>query len=169
MPPIWGGEKLTNPEDWLFRIAHSTALDFLCPHAGSRKSGGALDPEFHGARSARFGRIDPNLHAAPAAQRSMVVMKDMLGYSLEEIAAVNDVSAPAAKSALQRGRAALRGFIDEPEDVQQTILPEEMGKRLAVCERLQERRLRRSAHHAFRGRAPRPSVEVYPTRKVRGQ
>jgi len=31
----WGGEKLTKPEGWLFRIARSTALDFLRRRRGA--------------------------------------------------------------------------------------------------------------------------------------
>ena len=44
----------------------------------------------------------------PALQRSAVVLKDVLGHSLEEIASITGASAAAAKSALQRGRVRLR-------------------------------------------------------------
>jgi len=44
----------------------------------------------------------------PALQRSAVILKDVLGHSLEEIASITGASAAAAKSALQRGRVRLR-------------------------------------------------------------
>jgi RNA polymerase sigma-70 factor, ECF subfamily len=56
----------------------------------------------------------------PALQRSAVILKDVLGHSLEEIASITGASEPAAKSALQRGRVRLREFAGEPED---TVLP----------------------------------------------
>ncbi len=44
----------------------------------------------------------------PELQRCAVILKDVLGHSVEEIASIAECSAAAAKSALQRGRAALR-------------------------------------------------------------
>jgi RNA polymerase sigma-70 factor, ECF subfamily len=41
-------------------------------------------------------------------QRSCVILKDVLGYSLDEIAALLDAGVPAIKSALHRGRERLR-------------------------------------------------------------
>ena len=40
----------------------------------------------------------------PAAQRSCVILKDVLDYSLDEIAALLELSEPAVKAALHRGR-----------------------------------------------------------------
>ena len=51
----------------------------------------------------------------PVAQRSSVILMDVLGYSLEEISDVMDCSLPAAKAALHRGRTQLREIADEPE------------------------------------------------------
>jgi RNA polymerase sigma-70 factor, ECF subfamily len=52
----------------------------------------------------------------PAAQRSSVILMDVLGYSVEEIGGVMDSSVPAVKAALHRGRARLRALAQEPED-----------------------------------------------------
>ena len=41
----------------------------------------------------------------PVAQRSSVILMDVLGYSLDEISAVTDTTVPAVKAALHRGRA----------------------------------------------------------------
>ena len=55
------------------------------------------------------------LHAAVSrfvelapAQRSCVILKDVLGYSLDEIASILGMTVPAVKAALHRGRSRLR-------------------------------------------------------------
>jgi RNA polymerase sigma-70 factor (ECF subfamily) len=52
----------------------------------------------------------------PVAQRSSVILMDVLGCSLQELCEVMDFSLPAVKAALHRGRAQLRELADEPED-----------------------------------------------------
>jgi RNA polymerase sigma-70 factor (ECF subfamily) len=44
----------------------------------------------------------------PPAQRSCVILKDVLGHSIEEIAALLELSVPAVKAALHRGRVRLQ-------------------------------------------------------------
>ena len=68
----------------------------------------------------------------PALQRSAVILKDVLGHSVEEIASVTGASEPAAKSALQRGRARLRAFAREPEDIALPMLSDAMRVRLTA-------------------------------------
>ena len=53
----------------------------------------------------------------PVAQRSSVILMDVLGCSLQEICAVMDFSLPAVKAALHRGRAQLRELAEEPDDL----------------------------------------------------
>jgi RNA polymerase sigma-70 factor (ECF subfamily) len=52
----------------------------------------------------------------PVAQRSSVILTDVLGCSLQEICEVMDCSLPAAKAALYRGRTQLREIAEEPDD-----------------------------------------------------
>jgi hypothetical protein len=52
--------------------------------------------------------------ALPSLQRSAVILKDVLGHSLEETAETMGTTVPAVKSALVRGRAKLRET--EPEE-----------------------------------------------------
>src|SRR6185369_2037545 len=54
--------------------------------------------------------------------RCAVILRDVLGHSLEEIAAIADCTPAAAKSALQRGRVALRELAQRPEDVRLPLL-----------------------------------------------
>ena len=68
----------------------------------------------------------------PAAQRSSVILMDVLGCSLQEVCEVMDVSLPAAKAALNRGRTRLREFANEPEDVPQPKLSDADRARLSA-------------------------------------
>lgn len=127
---------IDNPEGWLFRIAHNTALDFHRRRARGpmMQHDGALD------MIAAPDRPDQDHEAAtmslrtfmrlPALQRSAVILKDVLGHSLEEVASITGASEAAAKSALQRGRVRLREFAKEPAGASLPILPERMRARL---------------------------------------
>jgi len=68
----------------------------------------------------------------PVAQRSSVILMDVLGCSLKEICEVMDCSLPAAKAALHRGRAQLREIADEPEETPQAKLSDADRARLGA-------------------------------------
>ncbi|HMG21635.1 MAG TPA: sigma-70 family RNA polymerase sigma factor [Kofleriaceae bacterium] len=103
---------------WLFRIAHNTALDFLKRHAHKYTEARDDLDDVMGFED----RADPTvLRAAlsrfvvlPVSQRSAVILKDVLGHSLEDAAAVMAVTVPAVKAALVRGRARLRDAAAAP-------------------------------------------------------
>jgi len=130
--------SIGNPEGWLFRIAHNTALDFLRRRKRQKALRGpaevdmmvdpldAIENRQIAATSLRtFMRL-------PVAQRSSVILMDVLGCSLQEICAVMDCSLPAAKAALHRGRAQLREIADEPEDTPQAKLSDADRARLGA-------------------------------------
>jgi RNA polymerase sigma-70 factor, ECF subfamily len=60
----------------------------------------------------------------PPAQRSSVILMDVLGCSLDEIGNVMGISIPAVKAALNRGRRRLRELANEPEDRSIPVLTE---------------------------------------------
>lgn len=66
----------------------------------------------------------------PVAQRSSVILMDVLGCSLREVCEVMDFSLPAVKAALHRGRAQLRQLADEPDDLPPPKLSEAERDRL---------------------------------------
>ncbi|MGH7440503.1 MAG: sigma-70 family RNA polymerase sigma factor [Polyangiaceae bacterium] len=97
---------------WLFRIAHNQAIDFLKSKGRSSTDvredieevagfDEAPDPAAVRAALARF-------LALPVTQRSAVILKDVLGHSLEETAETMETTVMAVKAALVRGRAGLR-------------------------------------------------------------
>ena len=127
-----------NPEGWLFRIAHNTALDFLRRRSRLEALRGpaemdmivdqldAVESRQIAATSLRtFMRL-------PVAQRSSVILMDVLGCSLKEICEVMDCSLPAAKAFLHRGRAQLRDIADEPDDAPQAVLSDADRARLGA-------------------------------------
>ncbi len=116
-------EALDNPEGWLFRIAHNAALDFLRRRAryNAVHSDDDLDMipaltsvanerEIVAASLGTFMRL-------PVAQRGAVILRDVLGYSVDEVCAIMGGSIPATKGALQRGRTRLRELAEESDDI----------------------------------------------------
>ena len=102
---------------WLFRIAHNAALDHLRRY--ERRMGQPLDDgpepadEARGAEDVLSGQEAVQVAVArflqlPPSQRSCVVLKDVLGHGVDEIAALVGLSIPAVKAALHRGRETLR-------------------------------------------------------------
>jgi RNA polymerase sigma-70 factor (ECF subfamily) len=123
MPPL---------RPWLFRMAHNAAIDFCRRYERTHVEAveevpeadvpvGAADPAT--VRAALTGFL-----ALPIRQRSAVILKDVLGLSLEEIAEAMETSVLAVKAALVRGRQTLRDnqasdpWVAEPtEDVRSEL------------------------------------------------
>ena len=134
--PVVGA--IENPGGWLFRIAHNTALDFLRHHAREPVMQSAEDLDM----LAHVESSDPGDEAAvaslstflrlPALQRSAVILKDVLGHSVEEVSSITGASPAAAKSALQRGRERLRQLAAEPEARDLPLLSAELRIRLTA-------------------------------------
>lgn len=106
------GVDIENPEGWLFRIAHNAALDFLRREARSpldplQDIDQVPDPDSIESRLAASASLSMFMHL-PTAQRSAVILMDVLGYSLRELSEIVGISVPATKSLLHRGRESLR-------------------------------------------------------------
>ena len=111
------GAVVDNLEGWLFRIAHNASLDFVRDR--SRNTVVALTEDVEAAPMAEADIVAISFQTflqLPELQRCAVILKDVLGHSVDEIASVAECSPAAAKSALQRGRAALRRLAQAPED-----------------------------------------------------
>jgi RNA polymerase sigma factor (sigma-70 family) len=111
-------KELPAMRSWLFRIAHNRALDSLKRY--DRRMGEPLEAiedftiDNKAEADAAIAReqavqaaMSRFLELAPA-QRSCVILKDVLDHSLEEIAELLGLTLPAVKAALHRGRTRLR-------------------------------------------------------------
>jgi RNA polymerase sigma-70 factor, ECF subfamily len=130
--------SIAHPEGWLFRIAHNAALDFLRRRARQDRGRSDEDPDMvvDPANVADNRQIAAaSLHTfmrLPVAQRSCVILMDVLGYSLQEIGEVIDSSIPSVKAALNRGRTRLRELAQEPDDRPLPVLTEPQRSLLAA-------------------------------------
>jgi RNA polymerase sigma-70 factor (ECF subfamily) len=130
--------SVADPEGWLFRIAHNTAVDFLRQRARHNAARSDEDPDM--VVDTTSTPEDRQLATAslrtfmrlPVAQRSGVILMDVLGYSLDEIGRMTDTSISAVKAALHRGRERLREIAKEPEDIPVPVLPESERALLAT-------------------------------------
>jgi RNA polymerase sigma-70 factor (ECF subfamily) len=129
---------VANLEGWIFRIAHNAALDFLRRRVrrdalhSNEDPEMILDPVDSAADRQLAATSLRTFMRVSVPQRSSVILMDVLGYSLDEIATITDVSIPAVKSALHRGRSRLREFANEPHDFAQPSLSESEHSMLAA-------------------------------------
>ena len=71
-------------------------------------------PEEAALGAAAWGRLEGLLRRLPDEQRVAVVLRDVYGYDLAEVAALQRCGLSAAKMRVSRGRAALRRLLREP-------------------------------------------------------
>ncbi|ANT49298.1 sigma-70 family RNA polymerase sigma factor [Mesorhizobium amorphae] len=131
-----GNAVVERPEQWLFRIAHNAAQDQL--RRRQRELARMTEADMTTIEDPSAG-ADARLAAAASlrsfmqlsvAQRSAVILVDVLGLSLSETCEVTGATLAATKAALHRGRGELRALASE-----ETVMP-----RLDADD---ERRLRR--------------------------
>jgi RNA polymerase sigma factor (sigma-70 family) len=124
MPPL---------RPWLFKVAHHRAIDLI--RARAVRSAEPLDAVPELADPDRPDPLETLMHQEaigtavsrfadlPVPQRSAVILKDVLGESLQEIAALLEVSVDAVKAHLARGRARLRQVNSQAEPLPQVRPP----------------------------------------------
>ena len=103
---------------WLFRIAHNRALDLLRGRAiraaePIEAAHAVADPAIPDPVEVMMQReaietAVSRFSELPTMQRSVVILKDVLDQSLDEIAAMLDLTVNAVKAHLARGRARLK-------------------------------------------------------------
>ena len=124
-----------NLRAWLFRVAHNKALDHLRRY--DVRFGEPLEGEvpvrveeapLEAAELAEWGLS--YFIRLTALQRSCVILKDVLSYRLDEIPEILDVSVPAIKGALHRGRASLRRLATATDAQPAPMFPEDQADML---------------------------------------
>ena len=120
---------------WLFRIAHNRCIDFL-RHRNARERAEAnfaeediippVEPTGFGASRA----IERLVVHLPPKERACVLLKDVLDYSLEEIAELVDSTVGGVKSALNRGRTKLASLPAQSLEPVAAVAPDPQLSRL---------------------------------------
>jgi RNA polymerase sigma factor (sigma-70 family) len=126
------GAEVENLEGWLFRIAHNSSLDFLrnrsrntvVPLTDDVEAVPIPETEIVAVSFQTFLRL-------PELQRCAVILKDVLGHSVEEIATIAECAPTTAKSALQRGRATLRQFARASEDTRLPLMSDSDRRKMS--------------------------------------
>jgi RNA polymerase sigma-70 factor (ECF subfamily) len=135
---------LTNPSGWLFRIAHRVVLDHHRRRARIATSltedmpdmideGGSVHQRF--AAAAALGTF----MQLPVSQRSCIILMDVLGHSLKEVACELDLTVLAVKAALHRGRARLRELSTQVETATPALTATERALLRTYVERFNAR------------------------------
>jgi RNA polymerase sigma-70 factor (ECF subfamily) len=128
--------SVSNMRGWLFRIAHNKAIDYLRrpnhQHLEQLDEYPLLaepDPPLEEQELVAVA-LSVFLKLAPK-QRSCVILKDVIGYSLAEISELLDATVPEIKAALHRGRARLRELSKSVEAEAPAALDEQEQELLA--------------------------------------
>ncbi|MDX8519739.1 sigma-70 family RNA polymerase sigma factor [Mesorhizobium dulcispinae] len=131
-----GGAAVERPEQWLFRIAHNAAQDHLRRRQRERSRMTEADmtgiEDLSASAETRLAAAT-SLHSfmrLTLAQRSAVILVDVLGLSLHETCAVTGATLAATKAALHRGRAELKALAAAPDDVPLPKLDPDEERRL---------------------------------------
>jgi len=134
-------QELPPLRPWLFRIAHHRAIDLWrretvrvtepIDEALDLAAEAAFEPENALARGQAVRAALSYFLALAPAQRGCVILKDVLEHSLDEIAVELNLSLPAVKAALHRGRAALLRAAETPVSVPADAEPSTALRRYA--------------------------------------
>jgi RNA polymerase sigma-70 factor (ECF subfamily) len=128
-------EPVEGSTGWIFRVAHNAAVDAL--RYAARRETERLDEDFDMVDDRASELPDPQtltmsvrtFMRLPPLQRSSVILKDVLEYSIQEICDIVGGTVPSIKSALQRGRMRLREFAAEPPE---TLPPFDASTRMRL-------------------------------------
>lgn len=108
-----GEEREIDLKPWLYRIAHNEAIDLL----RRRRETAPLDVEQvapgyglvdDAATRERLERLLADLRELPERQREVLVMRELSGFSFEEIGSTLDTSSAVARQTLYEARLSLR-------------------------------------------------------------
>ena len=128
---------------WLFRITHNAAIDFVRSRERVSAERDLVDEDMVSDVDEAASRLATRAAMAafmrlPPSQRGAVILKDVLGYSNEEVAAILGTTLAASKAALHRGRAQLRLNAEAAPEIRKPN-PQELARLQSYVERFNDR------------------------------
>ncbi|MBQ8507952.1 MAG: sigma-70 family RNA polymerase sigma factor [Clostridia bacterium] len=127
---IGGFKGQSSFSTWVYRITMNTCLDELRRKKNKQNTSldGLLDmgwsptdegdvPEKHAVRSELRREIRSAIRELPEDMRSAVVLRDIQGFSYDEIAQMLEVNVGTIKSRISRAREKLRGKLQEKPEL----------------------------------------------------
>jgi RNA polymerase sigma-70 factor (ECF subfamily) len=127
------GVSVDDFEGWLFRIAHNTSPGLL--RCRSRNTAVSLTEDVEAAPMPETDIVAVSFQTFlhfPELQRCAVILKDVQGHSIDEIASITECTPTAAKSALQRGRTALRQLAQTPTGTRLPLMSDAARQKMAA-------------------------------------
>src|SRR5256712_2502005 len=105
---------------WLFRVAHNEAVSILRRRRQHEPFEEQHEPsrdtvEASAAQRERLTQLVADLQELPIKQRAALLMRELSGLSIEEVASALGVSAGAAKQTLFEARSSLQAFAEGRE------------------------------------------------------
>lgn len=118
---------------WLMRIVTNCCYDIL--RAEKRRPAESLDnllsgtehishltdsresPEEYTGRMELSGLIEASIHSLPTEQRIVIILRDVHGYSYQEIADMTTEAMGTVKSRLSRARAGVRNYLQQHSEL----------------------------------------------------
>ncbi len=131
------GQSVDHLEAWLIRIAHNTCLDLLRSRA--RYNVVPLNDDMDEVSEPDEHVVEVSFHVflrLPELQRCAVILKDVLGHSIDEVADIAQTTPAAVKSALQRGRVALRQLAHHPDETRLPLMSDANRQKVSTFVRL---------------------------------
>lgn len=115
---------------WIYRITMNTCLDELRRRKARKVT--SLDslvdngwsptdtgdtPEEHGLRVEKQNALNQAIQSLPDDMRAAIILRDVKGYSYDEIASILDANVGTIKSRISRGREKLREILSKQSEL----------------------------------------------------
>lgn len=115
---------------WIYRITMNTCLDELRRRKARKvtsldslvDNGWSLTdtgdtPEEHGLRVEKQNALNQAIQSLPDDMRAAIILRDVKGYSYDEIASILDANVGTIKSRISRGREKLREILSKQSEL----------------------------------------------------
>ncbi|MBB3452731.1 RNA polymerase sigma-70 factor (ECF subfamily) [Rhizobium sp. BK313] len=133
----WAEKQILDLESWLFRVAHNASVDFIRRRRRQDVLRSEEDPNMAiddrvlaDARVIASAGLKTFMYL-PISHRGCVILMDVLGYSLREVAEITGLSIPAVKASLHRGRIRIREVGNVDARTPPAVLSQDDLRRLA--------------------------------------